>query len=234
MPWIGHATESKMKQSLSLFSLACLALLTLHCKPEPPEITPCFTVVADTFRDPREPVVFVNCSAGADSYFWQFGDGTTSTEASPAHTFAQVGTFDVRLTASLGDAQEIFIRRIRVDYPRFRKVRVLEMPVMDPSGSPWDHDGNGLNILVSITRSGDNVTYVSPVAYDLSLPYEFEVQGDLDINASWWTFELDCIRASRDTVDLVSRYYDGLIDSTVERFSVDSILWEIVMEGAEL
>jgi hypothetical protein len=234
MPWIGHAPENQMKQLPSILLLACVALLTMHCKPEPPDITPCFTVVEDTFRDPREPVVFVNCSEGADSYFWQFGDGTTSTEVSPAHIFAQVGTYDVRLTASLGDAQEIFIRRIRVDYPRFRKVRVLEMPVMDPSGNPWDHDGNGLNILVSITRSGDNVTYVSPVAYNLSLPYEFVVQGDLDINASWWTFELDCIRASRDTVDLVSRYYDGLIDSSVERFSVDSILWEIAMEGVEL
>jgi hypothetical protein len=183
-----------MKQLPSILLLACVALLSLHCKPEPIEITPCFTVVEDTFRDPREPVEFVNCSAGADSYFWQFGDGTTSTEVSPAHTFAQVGTFDVRLTASLGDAQEIFIRRIRVDYPRFRKVRVLEMPVLNPAnGLPWDSDGSGLDLMTGLFNIDPDLPYFEAAALDVSLPYEFNVDIDLGIDAISWRFELRSI-----------------------------------------
>lgn len=42
-------------------------------------------------------VNFTNQSAGADSYLWDFGDGTTSTEESPAHTFVNTSFFlDIR------------------------------------------------------------------------------------------------------------------------------------------
>ncbi|MBF9143176.1 DUF7948 domain-containing protein [Hymenobacter properus] len=37
----------------------------------------------------------------ATSYVWDFGDGQTSTERAPAHTYGQPGTYAVRLTASL-------------------------------------------------------------------------------------------------------------------------------------
>jgi PKD repeat protein len=33
-----------------------------------------------------------------DSYLWQFGDGTTSTEANPVHTYVNAGTYEVTLT----------------------------------------------------------------------------------------------------------------------------------------
>ncbi len=46
-------------------------------------------------------VGFTNSSTGAvDSRSWDFGDGTTSTEADPAHTFAAAGTYIVNLTVA--------------------------------------------------------------------------------------------------------------------------------------
>lgn len=45
------------------------------------------------------PVRFVgDLSSNASSFLWEFGDGTTSTQPNPEHTFATVGTFNVRLT----------------------------------------------------------------------------------------------------------------------------------------
>ncbi|MEM8908719.1 MAG: PKD domain-containing protein, partial [Bacteroidota bacterium] len=41
-----------------------------------------------------------NLSTGASTYFWEFGDGTTSTQASPSHNFSSGGTYTVTLTAS--------------------------------------------------------------------------------------------------------------------------------------
>lgn len=45
-------------------------------------------------------VDFDNNSTGATSYEWEFGDGTTSTEASPTHSYANAGQYNVTLTAT--------------------------------------------------------------------------------------------------------------------------------------
>lgn len=45
---------------------------------------------------------FTNTSQYSDSYSWDFGDGTSSTEANPTHTFATDGNFTVSLTATNG------------------------------------------------------------------------------------------------------------------------------------
>jgi PKD repeat protein len=47
-------------------------------------------------------VNFTNNSANAGSYLWDFGDGTTSTDANPAHNYTTLGTYTVTLTASAG------------------------------------------------------------------------------------------------------------------------------------
>jgi gliding motility-associated-like protein len=41
-----------------------------------------------------------NLSANADSYWWDFGDGTTSTEFDPIHYYTEEGVYDVTLIAN--------------------------------------------------------------------------------------------------------------------------------------
>lgn len=50
-------------------------------------------------------MVFMNCSQGAESYLWDFGDGITSTETNPRHTYNFVGNFTVRLIAFVEGCQ---------------------------------------------------------------------------------------------------------------------------------
>lgn len=45
-------------------------------------------------------VYFTNTSTNATSYLWDFGDGQTSTQASPSHVYAASGTFTICLTAT--------------------------------------------------------------------------------------------------------------------------------------
>ncbi|MEM7551744.1 MAG: PKD domain-containing protein [Bacteroidota bacterium] len=42
---------------------------------------------------------FTNGSLNAENFFWDFGDGTTSTEENPVHTFPAIDTFTVQLVA---------------------------------------------------------------------------------------------------------------------------------------
>jgi gliding motility-associated-like protein len=43
---------------------------------------------------------FLNLSSGAETYLWNFGDGTTSTEESPTHLYLASGTYTISLVVS--------------------------------------------------------------------------------------------------------------------------------------
>lgn len=48
----------------------------------------------------KKKLKFKNTSTNATSYFWDFGDGETSTEENPAHFYSLKGTYSVVLTAT--------------------------------------------------------------------------------------------------------------------------------------
>ncbi len=63
-----------------------------------------------------ETVNFTNLSLDAEHYHWKFGDGSTSREVNPSHTFTKAGTLMVHLHASNkgGDRWDDAYREIRV------------------------------------------------------------------------------------------------------------------------
>jgi PKD repeat protein len=54
----------------------------------------------DTLGCPPLAVNFTNSSVGGTSYLWNFGDGTTSTQANPVHVYQNLGQYDVTLITS--------------------------------------------------------------------------------------------------------------------------------------
>lgn len=75
------------------------------------------------------PVAIINSLDVVTSYLWDFGDGTTSVLATPNHTYATQGTYDVSLTitTSTGCTDVLTINRA---------IRVGTHPVVDFSASP--------------------------------------------------------------------------------------------------
>lgn len=62
-------------------------------------------------------VKFENESQNAESYFWDFGDGDTSSMASPAHRYMASGNYLVTLKAKKGSKETTKEERIKVDAP---------------------------------------------------------------------------------------------------------------------
>jgi PKD repeat protein len=73
-----------------------------------PEITANFTASAFDGCHPLE-VTFTNLSLNAMTYYWDFGDGSSSAEFSPVHTFTNFGmsdvTYQVTLVVSTGNGE---------------------------------------------------------------------------------------------------------------------------------
>lgn len=63
---------------------------------------------ATAFPTPPYTVNFTNTSLHADDYLWDFGDGTTSTDVNPVHTYADSGTYSVTLVASRCSQADVF------------------------------------------------------------------------------------------------------------------------------
>ena len=66
--------------------------ITVVPKPNADFIATSFTSCLD-----NNSFTFVNNSTGGSSYLWDFGDGTTSTQFNPVHTYSLDGTFTITL-----------------------------------------------------------------------------------------------------------------------------------------
>lgn len=59
-----------------------------------------FLVSARIVYIPDQEALFKNLSENAISYFWDFGDGSTSTETEPKHAYTEEGEYDITLIAT--------------------------------------------------------------------------------------------------------------------------------------
>ena len=88
---------SGMKRTL-LFSFLIIGILSINgCKKDPPVAQ--FSTDKTTYKE-GQTITFVNQSTNAETYLWAFGDGKTSTNGSPTHSYASAGDFTVKLTVS--------------------------------------------------------------------------------------------------------------------------------------
>ncbi len=77
------------------------------------------TVPATSFASTASglTVSFTNTTTGATSYSWNFGDGQTSTEQNPSHTYAADGTYTVVLTATNACGSTTFTKTFTLTTP---------------------------------------------------------------------------------------------------------------------
>lgn len=91
-----------MKKStlLILTMVAIISVMVVSCTKDTPAPTAEISVTIDGYAVTFNPTV-----TDVSSYAWNFGDGETSTEAKPVHTYAASGTYTVTLVVK-GDGGE--------------------------------------------------------------------------------------------------------------------------------
>jgi hypothetical protein len=93
-----------MKKSIKIVSLLFVLLSFIACDNSDDYVSNQNELFAKyTYVKESTPgkVSFINTSSNADSFEWDFGDGTTSTIKNPIKTYTQTGEYTVKLTARI-------------------------------------------------------------------------------------------------------------------------------------
>lgn len=83
-----------------------------------------------TYTDNSNTFTFTDGSAGATSWLWNFGDGTTSTQQNPVHTYPNGNAYTVTLTINGGSctSTQIINGVLGINNPTTNKPMVTLMP----------------------------------------------------------------------------------------------------------
>lgn len=115
-----------MKKLLTLLIASTIVLFST-CKKEDNKVLP----VASFFYSPGsagvgDSIFFESNCQNTNTYQWDFGDGNTSSEKNPVHSFTEEGSFKVQLTAHNEEGSDMTNKTIQIKPPScWNKLRNL-------------------------------------------------------------------------------------------------------------
>lgn len=171
-----------MKQTLFTFALF---ILFSGCEKdnEVANLNANFTLM-DTLIRIGQNVPFENLSDSISvSYHWDFGDGFTSNEKAPLHSYSTSGTYDIKLITSASHGRiDSAIQRIRVGEVCIYQIEVIHLSENKREGGAWDNDSTGTkalpDIFIQFYDKNDKLMYTSNTIYNVSkinLPLSYDI-----------------------------------------------------------
>jgi PKD repeat protein len=112
---------------------------------------------ADTPAQVGEPVLFVNQSRGEGSFQWDFGDGGSSGDTQPHHTYTSPGRYSVVLTMTSGErvqryARDVFVVKDEAELP---VADFTFSPASPTTGAPVQFQDRSTNAVTWLWNFGD-------------------------------------------------------------------------------
>lgn len=93
------------------------------CKKDKLEVISGFSYVVDATDFKK--VNFTSAAQNFTSLSWDFGDGSTSTETNPSHTFANVGAYTVKLTATGDGGTDVSSQVVTITDPNAELTKLV-------------------------------------------------------------------------------------------------------------
>jgi PKD repeat protein len=173
-----------MKQKFCLYLMvAIIAMAGSSCQQTDDAFptTVDYEVSAPNFIAPCR-ISFYSSAPQGLSYFWDFGDGSTSTQENPDHVFYTAGSYDVIFTVSDGQRSESRTKTIRIiataSRCRITKVAILNCPLKTSWDVDWDY-GTGPDFYFNLETATGTILFSSSSRSNTST---FPISWDFDYN----------------------------------------------------
>lgn len=193
-----------MKISKYLYYALLPVLIASSCKKD--EVAP----AADIFYKVNiedKTVTFTNETTGAVSYKWDFGDGTTSTDASPVHTYPDKGKYVPTLYATTQGG------RVSEGSTVIYIAKTSPVKLNDNTFADWD------NVNDYVVTPGAGETYFKKVKldYDAQYVYIYIEAATKQSNADIYDFYLDTDNDATTgyVTDVTGAGFDVLLEGSV-------------------
>ena len=176
-------------------------------------------------------VTFTNFSEDADSYLWDFGDGNSSTEENPVHTYATDGDYDVILTATNECGDNTFSGTVTISLVPVASFETAQEPtdcatfVLDfeststnnPDSYLWTFEGGDP---ATSTDANPSVTYSDAGTFDVVLTVS-------NVNGSDTMTMEDYVSVLDDPISAYTYSEDGLTVTFVDgSLDADAYSWD--------
>jgi PKD repeat protein len=167
-------SNNNISSTASLAGLTKLTYLNLDGNPIPPAAVPGFSAFPTSGVVPLS-VDFTDISQGAASWSWDFGDGTTSSQQNPSHTYTLPGTYSVRLRA-INSSGGTTITKDGLVTATVTAANSVQIPRTPPVSYPslqagFDAAQDGEVIQCQAINFSENVFFSQPVAIFLTGGY---------------------------------------------------------------
>lgn len=205
-----------MKRFLSILMLG---MIITSCSKQPVAM---FTTDETTYGT-NETIQFHDQSEEAVKYYWDFGDGSTSSDPNPTHAYKEHGNYTVTLKVNNkgGKRDDFITKSIKIAKRKFNKFVLLKAPVENN----WDDDGTGPDIAVVI-GTDENYARVSTIALDVK-------PSAIPITLSFDPIEETTQEWSLEVVDIDDGGYNKMIWGTFKQdelkanpFKINTSLYE--------
>ncbi len=172
---------------------------------------------------------FTNFSSSGDTFLWNFGDGNTSTEANPQHTYSSIGIYTVTLTATNDCGSNIFTTDLDVGTTvsagffaeDTQGCAPLQVQFIDESSNnvnEWSWTFPGGNPSTSIEQN-PLVNYTTPGTYEVTLVASNPFNSNTVTETNYITI------LPEPTASFTSNENGNVVDFNNTSTNADTYLW---------
>jgi PKD repeat protein len=182
-----------------------------------------------------EVVTFANASTNATKYEWDFGNGQSSTIASPTATYTATGTYTVKLTAYNSENKtSVTTTTVKVGERFWTGLTIKNLNFSTSTGGNWDI-GSGPDLRFSLKKGSETTWSQYNLKNDVvqaDLPLAYNIATPLKLTNETWNFFLEDVdNTTNETMsawngnpNLVTKDYNtgkGVIPLTNGLFSIE-------------